>query len=297
MNNAARETRYGFIISTGPRFLLVAKFGHRFWLEVGVMTRRRRFALATMMAAILPLAGCDIGRQHLVFQGWVEADLVFVSPDEQGRINTLLVSEGDTVERGAPLFTVDSDLQQADLQQMKATLENTRINFDRAQRLAKEGFATQKSLDDARELLRAAEARFNSSQTRLVRREVLSPATGTIQQVYFRSGEMVSGARPVVALLPPGNIKLRFYAPEAVLPRLHLGDRVKVQCDGCAGDIAGRISFLSGTAEFTPPVIFSLEERAKMVFRVEARPQAPDLLRVGQPVTLSILDSARAASR
>jgi HlyD family secretion protein len=163
--------------------------------------------------------------------------------------------------------------------------------------LAKEGFATQKSLDDAREMLRAAEARFNSSQARLVRREVLSPATGTIQQVYFRSGEMVSGAKPVIALLPPGNIKLRFYVPEAALPRIHLGDSVRVQCDGCDGDITGRISFLSGAAEFTPPVIFSLEERAKMVFRVEARPQMPDVLRVGQPVSIAVLDSTRAASR
>lgn len=297
MNDPARETRCGFIIGAGPGFLLVAKFRHRFWLGVGVSTRRRAFALATAMAGILPLAGCQIGRQDLVFQGWVEADLVFVSPDEPGRVNTLLVREGDTVERGAPLFTVDSDLQQADVQQMKATLENAQTNFDRAERLVKGGFGTQKSLDDTREALRAAEARLSSSQTRLVRREVLSPATGVIQQVYFRSGEMVSGARPVVALLPPGNIKLRFYAPEAALPRLHLGDRVKVQCDGCAGNMTGRISFLSGTAEFTPPVIFSLEERAKMVFRVEARPQMPDLLRVGQPVTLSVLDSTRTASR
>ena len=44
-------------------------------------------------------------------QGWVEADFVFVGPDEAGRVETLAVREGDTVAAGAPLFAVDADLQ------------------------------------------------------------------------------------------------------------------------------------------------------------------------------------------
>jgi HlyD family secretion protein len=73
---------------------------------------------------------------------------------------------------------------------------------------------------------------------------------------------------------------------EALLPTIALGDTVKVRCDGCASDVDARVSFISRTAEYTPPVIYSLEERAKLVYLIEARPQRPESLRVGQPVTV-----------
>jgi HlyD family secretion protein len=74
-----------------------------------------------------------------------------------------------------------------------------------------------------------------------------------------------------------------------VLPRIKLGDTVQVQCDGCAGDLTATVSFMSRTSEFTPPVIYSTEERAKLVFLIEARPQRPDRLRVGQPVSVALM--------
>jgi HlyD family secretion protein len=115
-----------------------------------------------------------------------------------------------------------------------------------------------------------------------------SPVTGTVQQVYYRPGEMVPAGRPIVALLPPGNLKVRFYVPEAMLPRLAYGDVVKVNCDGCPPDITARISFIASSAEFTPPVIYSREERSKLVFLVEALPNKPEALRVGQPIDVAL---------
>jgi HlyD family secretion protein len=96
-----------------------------------------------------------------------------------------------------------------------------------------------------------------------------------------------------VALLPPGNLKVRFFVPQAELPQLALGDTVSVRCDGCADDLRAEVRFLSRQAEFTPPVIFSREERAKLVFRVEAIPLRPEMLRVGQPVTIIMQDGPR----
>ena len=218
------------------------------------------------------------------FQGWVEAEFVFIGPDEVGRVETMLVREGDAVSAGAPLFTVDADLQKAAVSQNEATLANAQQTFNRAQQLLKSGSGTKKEFDAAQSALTEAEARLNSLQTRLARRTVFSPADGTIQRVYFRPGEVVAAGRPVVSLLPPGNIKLRFFAPQAMLPQIRLGDAIRVRCDGCATDITADISFISDTAEYTPPVIYSLEERAKLVFLVEARPQRPDKVRVGQPV-------------
>ena len=233
----------------------------------------------------LALAGCE-GGDNQSFQGWVEADLIFVSPDEVGRVETLSVREGEQVEAGAPLFTVDADLQKADLQMQEAALKNAQQAFDRSRDLVKKQADTQKNLDDAEAALRTAQARVITSRTRLDRRKVASPVTGSVEQIYFRVGELVPAGKPVVALLPPGNLKLRFFVGEAVLPHVKLGATVKVQCDGCAGDLTATVSFISRASEFTPPVIYSTEERAKLVFMVEARPQRPDQLRVGQPVSI-----------
>ena len=76
--------------------------------------------------------------------------------------------------------------------------------------------------------------------------------------------------------------------PQDVLPRLDIGKTVSVRCDGCDGVQKARISFIAREAEFTPPVIYSREERAKLIFRIEARPENPDAVRIGQPVDVSL---------
>jgi HlyD family secretion protein len=241
-------------------------------------------------AFILLLGAC--GKNDSTYQGWIEANLIFVAPDEIGRVQTLSVKEGDTVKVGEPLFTVDDDLQQADLAQVKASLTNAQQTYDRAQQLAKSGSGTQKDLDAATMLLRDAQARLNSAQTRLVRRSVFSPVGGTVEQIYYRPGEMVPASRPVLALLPPGNLKVRFFVPETVLPNIAYGDTVRIGCDGCANDLTARVSFIARQSEFTPPVIYSLEERSKLVYMIEALPQQPSGLRVGQPVDVKLLSQA-----
>jgi len=243
--------------------------------------------VAIGLALAFVLTGCEPGNDP-TFQGWIEADLIFVSPDETGRVETLSVREGDQAGTGAPLFTVDADLQKADLQVQEATLKNAQQAYDRARDLLKTQAGTPKAFEDAEAVLRTAQARLNSSQTRLDRRKVASPVTGSVEQIYFRVGEMVPAGKPVVALLPPDNLKVRFFVNEAVLPQLKLGDAVKIQCDGCPADLSATVSFMSRTSEFTPPVIYSTEERAKLVFMIEARPQRPDRLRVGQPVSVAL---------
>jgi len=253
-----------------------------------MIARRSIIALAAMFV----LAACG-GSNTQTFQGWVEADLIFVSPDETGRVETLSVREGDVVAAGAPLFTVDAELQQADVAVNQAAVTNARQAYDRAKALLAASAGTQKALDDAEAALRTAEARLNSTLTRLARRKALSPAAGAIQQIYYRPGELVPSGRPVLALLPPGNIKLRFFVPEAMLPKIALGDAVSIRCDGCRDDLSARISFIARTSEFTPPVIYSLEERNKLVFLVEARTERTENLRVGQPISV-VLDGAEA---
>lgn len=239
--------------------------------------------VALLGVALLALAACAKAEDP-GYQGWVEADLIFVSPDEAGRIDTLSVREGDAVETGAPLFGVDPELQQADVDMAAAAVTNATLAFERAQALLKTSAGTQKTLEDAEATLRTARARLNSAQTRLARRKMASPVNGSVQQIYYRPGEVVPAGRPVVSLLPPGNIKIRFFVPETALPKVALGEPVTIHCDGCKSEVAARVTFISRTSEFTPPVIYSLDERSKLVFLVEARTGTPGELRVGQPV-------------
>src|SRR3954464_1764569 len=178
-----------------------------------------------VLAMAAALADCNEKREP-GFQGWVEADMIFVSPDEAGRGTKLNVREGDEVKVGDALYSVDDDLQLADLNQNKATLANAQQTYDRAASLNKTGSGTQANLDSAVSALRVAEARVATSETRLSRRRGFAPVAGTIQQIYFREGEMVAGQRPVLSIMPPGNMKLRFFVPETELSKLAIGDTV-----------------------------------------------------------------------
>jgi len=261
-------------------------------------SHKRLFAVTGLVLAGLALAAFQFwgrGPQQLEFQGWIEAELIFVSGEEAGRVETLSVREGDKVAVAAPLFSLDADLQRAAVAENEAAVANARQSFDRAQALLKRAVGSQKAFDDAEAALRSAEARLNSARTRLERRQVASPVEGSVQEVYFRTGEMVQAGRPIVSLLPPNNTKVRFFVPQAILPTLAIDDRVEVYCDGCQAGQTARISFISAQAEFTPPVIYSREERARLVFRIEARPEHPENLRVGQPVSVR-LEPARAGA-
>jgi len=244
-----------------------------------------RTNLLAALALALALAGCNDKRDP-GFQGWVEADMIFVSPDEGGRVTKLNVREGDEVKTGDMLYSVDDDLQQADLNQNKATLANAQQTYDRAASLSKTGAGTQATLDAAVSALRVAEARVVTSETRLARRQGFAPVSGTVQQIYFREGEMVGAQRPVLSIMPPGNMKIRFFVPESELPRLAIGDEVRVTCDNCSADLTAKIYFVATSAEYTPPVIYSLDERNKLVYLIQARPSRPDALRVGQPISV-----------
>jgi HlyD family secretion protein len=261
-----------------------------------MMSSQNVLRMAVAIALATGLAGCTNSRDP-GFQGWVEADMIFVSPDEFGRVTKLSIREGDEVKVGDPLYTVDDDLQLADLNQNKATLANAQQSYDRAASLRKTGAGTQATLDAATSDLRVAEARVVTSETRLTRRKAFAPVGGTIQQIYFREGEMVAAQRPVLSIMPPGNMKLRFFVPETELPKLSIGDEVRVTCDNCAADLTAKIYFISTTAEYTPPVIYSLDERNKLVYLIQARPSRPDALRVGQPISVYLNPKIPVADR
>ncbi|PJI90884.1 HlyD family efflux transporter periplasmic adaptor subunit [Sphingomonas koreensis] len=213
-----------------------------------------------------------------------------------------------------------AELDIARAQQAAARAEVTRTarEYQRIATLAQRGFATKSQLDAARaaadgaraslsqaqaseasgklagrvDQIAAADAQIAAAQAAIAvqsRRgeEIapLAPAAGLVEQTYFNPGEWVPANTPVVRLLPPGRVKIRFYAPQAAVAGLKPGSKVTVTCDGCGGPVAATVRYVAAQAEFTPPVIYSERARAKLVFLVEAYPDSGiERFRPGLPV-------------
>ncbi len=117
-----------------------------------------------------------------------------------------------------------------------------------------------------------------------------APVSARVTDTFFRVGEWVAPGQPVLSLLPPANLKVRFFVPQSDLATLKIGAPVSIHCDGCASAIPARITFMANRAEYTPPVIYSNAQRSKLVFMLEARPDPADALKLkpGQPVDVTL---------
>ena len=206
---------------------------------------------------------------------------------------------------------------EANLTDARSTLERARADLQRDEALLRTGYSTTQTVDQRRADYRSAEAKAQHAEAalaqakapmgrereieaqraaiaaaqaavamtewRLAQRAVTAPIGGRVADVLAQPGETMAAGAPVVSILPPENIFVRFFVPEAALSGL---DPVWFGCDGCPPGRAGTISFISPTAEYTPPVIYSESTRAKLVYRIEARPRSGQevLFNPGQPI-------------
>ncbi|SEJ86492.1 HlyD family secretion protein [Paraburkholderia diazotrophica] len=136
----------------------------------------------------------------------------------------------------------------------------------------------------------AAQAAVAQAQWKLDQKRVNAPARGRVYDTLYRVGEWVQAGSPVVQMLPPQNVKVRFFVPETLVGSLQPGRALAIHCDGCASDVNAKITYVSSSSEYTPPVIYSNESRGKLVFMIEARPSVDDAPRLhpGQPVSVSL---------
>ncbi|WP_028227084.1 HlyD family secretion protein [Paraburkholderia ferrariae] len=138
--------------------------------------------------------------------------------------------------------------------------------------------------------VQAAQAALAQAQWKLDQKRVSAPQAGLVYDTLYRAGEWVQAGSPVVQMLPPQNVKVRFFVPETVVGSLAPGRRVSLHCDGCAADIPATITWVSNAAEYTPPVIYSDENRQKLVFMIEAHASPEDAVKLhpGQPVEVRL---------
>jgi HlyD family secretion protein len=136
----------------------------------------------------------------------------------------------------------------------------------------------------------AASAAVSQSSWRLDQKHVCATQGGLVADTLYREGEWVPAGSSVVRMLPPKNIKVRFFVPETVAGGLKPGRNVTLRCEGCGADVPAAVTFISNEPEYTPPVIYSNENRAKLVFMVEAHPSVDNAgqLRPGQPVAVTL---------
>ncbi len=269
-----------------------------------------------ILGLALLAAACGSRGDEGLMQGYGEAEYIYLASEEGGTVQEVLVREGDAVEAGAPIFRLDPNRltlnergaaanRSALAQAVEAARANTALaerNYARSAALFRDGFfsqarldadraardAARAQLDQARRTLAAANAESGLARERLSDLSGTAPTAGTIERIYRRPGEVVAAGQPIAALLSPAYQKVRFFAPQALLPQVRSGGRVEISCDGCADNLTGTISFIATEPQFTPPVIYSLDQREKLVFLVEARLDAPGAIRPGMPVDVRL---------
>jgi len=207
---------------------------------------------------------------------------------------------------------------QASLTSARATAEQAAKNFQRQADLFKRGIATQAVFDSAEtnlELARTkvielqanlsvaqlparsdeikagtaqveeARAILDQAEWRLAKRSVSVPVDGIVYDIVRNPGEVAGPQAPVLSVLPDGAIKLKLYVSEEDLSSVGLGRQLHVNCDGCGPETTATVSYIAPDPEYTPPVIYSLENRQKLVYLVEARPdEGSEVLKPGQIV-------------
>lgn len=166
---------------------------------------------------------------------------------------------------------------QAQVAEISAQLETARLG------------ARSDQIQAAAEEVRVLEARLAQARWSLERMSQNVLAAGRVFDTFYTVGEWVPAGQPVLALLLPGDVKVRFFVPEEQVSALRLGQEVRLSCDGCPAGLTAAVSYISPLAEYTPPVIYSQETRAKLVFLVEARPTpGQPTLHPGQPMQVSL---------
>jgi HlyD family secretion protein len=180
----------------------------------------------------------------------------------------------------------------ATLDQARAAVERDQasVNEINAQlRLASQG-SRQNEIAAAQQEVNAAKAQLAQAEWRVQQKTQRIPIAGDVVDLLYREGEWVPQGSPILSLLPPTNVKARFFVPQPVLGKIALGQTVQLHCDGCSAPIAAKVSFIAREVEFTSPIIYSKENRAALVFMVEARPSAEDARRLhpGQPLEVRL---------
>lgn len=272
-------------------------------------------ALVFSSFSMLLLVGCSPDKHEA--QGYIEGRYTYMATPVSGVLKQISVVRGSKVKKGQTLATLEeqpeSDLYDAQAENLNqsisardaiiANLAFAKLTFERYKILVPKKAIQQSQLDNAKSIFDAslaqlaeansniASAQATLAQTKWTREQkvLISPVDAIVFDTYYRLGEYTEASKAILSLLAPRDIKAIFYVSGPELRHLSLGKTIFVRCDGCEKNHEGKISFISPSAEYTPPVIYSNQTNEKLIFRIEAE-FADDiacLFHPGQPVNVS----------
>lgn len=271
---------------------------------------RKVLCIAALGVALF-VAGCG-NDENQGWLGYAEGEDAFIAAPQAGWVQNIHVHRGDLVKKGDLLFTLDDTNQVAQRDAAAATISQTTAQMDdahaalalatkelqRQQKLVAANAGAQQALDLARNAYQSAKARVDQIEAQthqasanldaaayqLSQRAVVAQISGRVEDIYYRNGEYAQSGAPVLSILPPQNVFVRFFVPEGEFAKVKMGQDVTITCDACAKNVRAKITFIAQQEEFTPPVIFSVGNREKLVFKLEARSPGGLKLNPGQPV-------------
>ncbi|SFJ05235.1 HlyD family secretion protein [Celeribacter neptunius] len=257
--------------------------------------------------------------------------LLFALEDDQYRA-ALRSAEAQLAQAKAQLENLSTGSRAAETEVVRASLDQARVALDiartrleRSEALLTRGATTRATVDDqqaavdeaaaqvkqleaqlkvaelpARDAERlaaeaavdAAAAQVDIARSDLEDRQIFAPVSGQVEKVFFEAGEVASSGTPVVSILPPGQMTALFFVPQSERADLSPGDHVALSCDGCPVDLTAQISRLASDPQYTPPILYTREERGRLVYRVEAKVIDPHGVLPGQPISVDASGAA-----
>ncbi len=272
---------------------------------------KMRFIL--LLCYVMLLSACKEEPPH--YNGYIDADLIYLSSNYNGRLAHLNVRRGDVIQQNQLLFKVEqqtnnfsvtmSRLKEQELQAQKDELEHQKeydvLNYQRIIKMRKKDAASQNDLEVAHtslevlnDKLAALDLQIKNQRVSVQeqewersRKEGYAPQEGIIFDSYLVQGEYAQAGQPIVSLITPQQMKVIFFIPEPELKNTALQEKVTIY-SGTQQIGRATINYISSMAQYTPPIIYSRENSHNLVFRVEGRIDNPDLkqLHLGQPISL-----------
>lgn len=220
-------------------------------------------------------AEADLGRAAAALRG-AEADV------RKARADLARLAGAQREKSGA--------VPETQIDQARAALVNAVARRDAA---GSDVAAGRGRIATARASVEAQRANLAAAHRQVQELAAVAPVAARVEEVMYEPGEWAAANAAIVSLVPDSKVKVRFYVPQAVVGHFRPGTAVALACDGCAAGLTGRVQFVASRPEYTPPVIYSLATRDKLVFMVEALPANPRLLIPGQPMDVRLATATR----
>ncbi|BCA96048.1 hemolysin D [Legionella antarctica] len=271
----------------------------------------------SIIALIFLLSGCE-NSSPLKFNGYVEGQYIYITTLIPGTLKLFSVEKGMTVRKNQLLFTLESDTSSQNLAiaqaKVEAALEDLRkandlykmqkLNKDRNTILSSKDIISKEEWENsilnyeqaiqnkkiAQANLTSVKAQEQKEKWSIKQQKVLAPKTALVFDTFYTEGEYIPSGTPVMSLLDPSQIKIIFFAPQNILAKIKINQKIKVTYDGAPEPVDARISYISTKAEYTPPIIYSNEEKERLIFRIEASVELNAknaTVHPGQPVSIS----------